>query len=372
MNILHVHTAMGSGGIEALVSSLANEMVKTNNVDILLIFKPQEEKVSFNHLDSRINVYSLGKTSPGLSIKYIIKLASFIRQHKYDIVNLHGVFYYNCLSVLINHNHTKFFYTVHSDAKMENNTWDSKLFFLKRFCFRHQWMRPITISPTSQKSFSEYYGCRSYMIPNGVPEPIINKHKKQSIIEKYRYTPNTRIFVHAGRISSPKNQIVMCKAVRRLINDGHDLVLIIAGDNRDDSIYSELCKYFDNNRIVYLGERTDVIELLWGADAMLLPSIWEGLPVVLLESLSVGCIPICTPVGGITDVVNDQQNGLLATDSSEEAIYNTVRRYMALTQSLIFEMKQNCKKSFRNYDIKVTAQTYLKTYWNHVPRAYAE
>lgn len=372
MKILHVHTAMGSGGIETMLSSLANEMVKDNNVDILLIFKPKEEQLAFNTLDSRINVYTLGKSSQGFSIKYIFKLASFVRQHNYDIVNLHGVFYYNCLSVLLNHNHTKFFYTVHSDAKMENSAWDNKLLPFKRFCFKHQWMRPITISPTSQRSFAKLYGCNSYMIPNGVREPAVNKDKEHTIIETYRYTPDTRILVHAGRISTPKNQVVMCKAVNSLINAGNDLVLLIAGDNRDETIYSELCKYFDNKRIIYLGERNDVIDMLSDADAMLLPSIWEGMPMILLESLSVGCIPLCTPVGGITDVIKDEYNGLLASDASEDSVCNLLSKYMNLTQPSISEMKQNCKKTFRDYDIKLTAQTYLKTYRKHVSVTHPE
>lgn len=44
-------------------------------------------------------------------------------------------------------------------------------------------------------------------------------------------------------------------------------------------------------------------------DAMCLPSIWEGLPVTLLEALSVGCIPICSNVGGIPDVIESGMNG---------------------------------------------------------------
>lgn len=64
-------------------------------------------------------------------------------------------------------------------------------------------------------------------------------------------------------------------------------------------------------------------------DAMCLPSIWEGLPVTLLEALSVGCVPICSNVGGIPDVVESGINGFLSSSSSEEDYYEAMLEYFA-------------------------------------------
>ena len=50
------------------------------------------------------------------------------------------------------------------------------------------------------------------------------------------------------------------------------------------------------------------------------------MPVTLLEALSVGCIPICSPVGGIVNVVKHGVNGLLSKDSTEEEYYLTVKK----------------------------------------------
>ena len=98
------------------------------------------------------------------------------------------------------------------------------------------------------------------------------------------------------------------------------------------------------------------------ADAMCLPSIWEGLPVTLLESLSVGCIPICSPVGGIVDVVTHGYNGLLSKDSSEEQYYKVLKEYMDMSDERHKEIRNNCVESFVPYDIKQTVQQYELAY----------
>lgn len=358
MRILHFHTSLAGGGIEAMITNLANEMVKTEDVSVGLIFAPKKTDVFFYQLDEKVKVFSLKKKCPGISLSIIWRVFRIIWAGGYDVVNIHGMFYYYVMPVLLCHKRTKFFYTVHSDALMENTKWDRKLLLIKRFCFRKKWMRAITISPTSEKSFVGLYGCKGSLILNGIPRPQING---ANLLEGYRFSSKTRIFIHAGRISYVKNQEMLCRVFKKLIEEGEDVVLLIAGACQDKVIFSKLQNYF-SERIDYLGERCDVVQLLANSDAMCLPSIWEGLPVVLLEALSVGCVPICTPVGGIVDVVSDGENGLLSKACEENDYYNAVKRFINITYCEYASFRQRCQASFGCYDITKTAQNYLNLY----------
>lgn len=358
MKILHIHPAMRGGGIEAMICGLANEMAKTQDVTVCSIFKPLADDVFWNKLSPSVHKIHLGKSKPGFSIKEIFKVFNLLQKGGYDVVNIHGMFFYYALSVLLLRRKIKFFYTIHSDAVMENSGWDKKFFPLKRFCFKRGWVHPITISEASQKSFEDLYHCKSHLIYNGVSRPKVSD---VDIVQQYRKTKSTKLFIHAGRIDTPKNQLVLCKVFKRLIEEGHDVCLLIAGSKQKEQIFVQLEPYF-GDRIRYLGERHDIPQLMAQCEAMCLPSIWEGLPVTLLEALSVGCVPICSPVGGIPNVVMDGQNGILSVSSSEEDYYHAMLRYLSLSDSGLDRLRANVKESFSKFDIENTSETYLKTY----------
>ena len=358
MKILHIHTSLASGGIEAMICSLANEMVKTENVSVCSIFNPKDSDVFWNKLSLCVHRISLGKLKEGFSIAEIFKIYALIKKEKFDVVNLHGFFYYYALTILFLHKRVRFFYTVHSDAEMENRSWDKYFFSLKKIFFKLNWLKPITISDFSKESFTKLYKTDSKLIYNGVSKPVITP---DDILKPYRITFRTKLFIHAGRISYEKNQLVLCKVFKRLIEEQHDVVLLIAGNVQDNDIYNDM-KAFFTDRIIYLGERNNIPQLMSNCDAMCLPSIWEGLPVTLLESLSVGCVPICSAVGGIPNVITNGENGLLSKTYSEQEYYDTIKHYLSLSKETLNVMKKKCIKSFETYDINNCCKKYLNYY----------
>lgn len=362
MKILQMHVGLSlMGGAESVIINLSNELVKTQSVRVCSIFKPQEKSIYNTRFNDRIKKEHLDIKKNGFSLQNLLKIFLYLKKIDTDIVHIHGFFYYYALPILFFHKRVKFIYTVHSDAYMENSKWDKRIFWFKKFCFKHHWIYPVTISPESKKSFTKLYGIESKLVKNGVSRPQVDK--KPNDIDFARITTNTKVFFHPGRISPPKNQVVLCKVFQRLINDGDDVVLLIAGTKQDEAIFKEIEPMFCN-RIKYIGERNDVPQLLSHADGFCLPSIWEGLPMTLLESLSVGCIPICTPIGGITDVIHDTENGFLSKSPSEEDYYNCMKIVLSLSTENIKEIKNKCIKSFIPYEVSNMSKAYLDLYTN--------
>ena len=153
----------------------------------------------------------------------------------------------------------------------------------------------------------------------------------------------------------------MCNAFKRLIEDGNDVHLIIAGAIQDEIIFSRLKPYWCS-RITYLGSRSDILEIFRTADFMLLPSKWEGMPMTLLEAMSQGCVPICSPVGGIPSVIVNLQNGILSTDYSEDSIYEALKLSSNLSSETRKLISNNCMKSVKEFSIEKTAIEYLEYY----------
>ena len=358
MKILQMCRNLGTGGIEAVVCSVSNEMSKEHDVTVCTIVTPSPQDKFYRELAPNVHRETIGRMGEGKPLREMVKIARFIKRGNYDIVNIHGFFYYFALAIILYHRKTIFCYTVHSDAFKENNPWDHRILFFKRFCFRHEWVHPITISSISKGSFTELYGCQSRLITNGVVRPLSDP---SITVQEYRTTELTKVFLHASRISPEKNQLLLCRVFDKLIKEGEDIVLLIAGPIHHHDIFEKLEAFF-SNRIRYIGDRADIPALLCSADGMCLTSSYEGLSMILLESISAGCIPVCTAVGGIVNVMEDGVEGFLSKEVSEESFYLAMRRFLNLSDTERLEMKRNCIRRSDLFTISRCAKEYMDYY----------
>lgn len=363
MRILHIHPSLGSGGIEAMICGLANRMAGRHDVTVCSIFDTNESQVFLQKMDEKVRIRSLHKHEPGIDFAVLWRIYKFVKGGDYDVVHIHGFFYYYALTILFLHRRCGFFYTIHSDARKENTRWDRRIFPLKKLFFKWGWMIPVTISKASKKSFDELYGMDGDLIYNGVDRPVV----RPVDLSDYRCTPRTRILFHPGRISPAKNQEMLCRVCKRLTDEGYDIVLLIAGQIQDQVIFDKISQYF-HERIIYLGERNDVTGIMSNADAFCLSSLWEGMPVSLLEAISVGCIPICTPVGGIPELIENDKTGFLAESSGEEDYYEILKKYLSASKATLEKYKTALAMHFDSFEISNTALHYEALYKSYLTR----
>lgn len=349
---------MGAGGIEAIVCGLSNELALTNDVTVCTLKPSGKGDLFYTRLDPKITKHAIsnGGESP-LAIVFLVY--KYLKKGHFDIVHIHGFFYFYLLAVVLLHTRTRFIYTVHSDALKENNPWDLRLLSLKRFCFKRKWIYPVTISSASKQSFTELYGVDSKLIMNGIASPAISDNHHP--MEQFKVTPDTKVFIHAGRISLEKNQGMLCSVFNRLIQEGEDISLVIAGPMHSSAAMNAISPFL-SDRILYIGESCHIPEMMHDSFGMCLTSFYEGLPVVLLEALSTGCIPICTPVGGIVNIIKDGENGVLSASTSENDYYLAMKRILQIPKQQILELRQSCKESFTPFEISHMAGNYFHYY----------
>ena len=82
------------------------------------------------------------------------------------------------------------------------------------------------------------------------------------------------------------------------------------------------------------------------------------MPITLIECFSVGAIPICTPVGGVVDMIQDGKNGILAKGTSQIDMEEALTRFLKMTDAEIAEMKRHSQESYKYYDMKTCADKY--------------
>jgi len=106
-----------------------------------------------------------------------------------------------------------------------------------------------------------------------------------------------------------------------------DADLVIAGDGSLRAALEEHARAVGvDDRVHFLGHRTDVRALLRHAQALVLPSLREGLPLAVLEAMAAGVPVVATDIGGTREVVQHEHTGLLVPVNDSAAFADALRR----------------------------------------------
>lgn len=100
---------------------------------------------------------------------------------------------------------------------------------------------------------------------------------------------NKKVIGHVGRFNEQKNHFFLLDIFKEVIKSHHDTVLVLIGDgNLRTKLEEKVAALQLNNHVRFLGVRTDIAELLQVFDVFLFPSLYEGLPVTLVEAQAAG------------------------------------------------------------------------------------
>jgi glycosyltransferase involved in cell wall biosynthesis len=132
-----------------------------------------------------------------------------------------------------------------------------------------------------------------------------------------------------GRLSSAKAQVLLVQACARLRDECLAFNLTLVGDGPDRArIERAIAEHALGERIHLTGSlnQTAVRAHFARADIFVLPSLAEGIPVVLMEAMSCGVPCISTPVNGIPELIAHERSGLLATPGDVDSLTAQLRR----------------------------------------------
>ncbi|GAC1337100.1 MAG: hypothetical protein NVSMB14_04540 [Isosphaeraceae bacterium] len=153
---------------------------------------------------------------------------------------------------------------------------------------------------------------RLTVIPNGIDPGPIDRAERCSR-GSIGVPEEAFLALFVGRLERQKGLPVLFEAAERVVCERADWYLAIVGDGREASELRRLCETRPAvaHRVRWLGKRDDVPSLLKTADLLVLPSLWEGMPNVVLEALAARRAVVATDVEGSEDLVEPEQTGWL-------------------------------------------------------------
>ena len=307
IRILHVVSSLDDGGVESFLynyykrmnkEKLQFDFIKHENVDG--IFEREFKKIGSK-------VYSVTPKREGF-FKNMVQLRNIIKDGNYDIIHCHQ----NVISVFplffaklynvkrrIAHSHVGY---VNESLKKQIINFPLKL-LIKLFC--------TDMCACSTLAAKWLFGTKSF---NKGKVRIINNAID---IDKFKYNETVRkairkeldiedkfVIGNVARFQYQKNHEYMVDIYNEIVKQKDDTILLFIGDGElQNDIKEKISKLKLDNKVKFLGVRNDVASLMQAMDVFVLPTRFEGLGIVYIESQAAGL-----PTYASSDVVPSETN----------------------------------------------------------------
>ena len=171
----------------------------------------------------------------------------------------------------------------------------------------------------------------------------------------FRYNPAPFEILTVGRLAPVKGLHVLLGAVERLVREGRNVYLRIAGDGPQRGILeNEVARRGLIGRVVFEGWQTpdQLLALYSQTDIFALSSFAEGIPVVLMEAMSMEIACVATWITGIPELIRDQVDGLLVPPANEQEMACALAKLMDDSDLRLRLGKSARQRVLEQYDLK--------------------
>lgn len=243
------------------------------------------------------------------------KVVHHIKNENVDIIHAHGTRALSNVYWAAKKLNIPLLYTVHGWSIHENNGPLKKVIRIlgERFLTR-QSTEVLNVSDSNQETGRKYIpNFKSIVIKNGVDLQKFDRNLAFPDLRTDFGIPKDSILIgFIARMTKQKDPITMVEGFYHASKSKNNLTLLMVGDG--ELVKQTKLRVDDlgiREKVFFVGFRTDVSALLNIIDVFCLPSLWEGLPIGLLEAMAMGKAVIATDVDGTKEIVNNNKNGIL-------------------------------------------------------------
>lgn len=362
--ILLISSSMDNGGAEKWVLDTVAAMNRTGiSIDLYYwcgiktdTFLPEYEQLGLN-----VYIDTLSGSAVMVALQLFRRLRRFILENgPYDAIHINGTkLIYQAVSMLVADRSGIPVRIVHS-----HNTAMSKVHLLGNF-FRNKLRRCIFMHSTCIAACSVLAGTTKYgdnvtsnpkfvVLRNGINTErfVFSENVRADVRQELGLIADDTVILHIGRMMPQKNQMFVLDVFAAAFVKNKKTKLLLVGEGPDRSKICEKIKLLGLDRQIILIPWSEHPEKYYNAaDIFLLPSLFEGLPIVLLEAQANGlpCFvsDTVTDESNVTDTVKFLSLGL-SSDKWAEALFASRGRY----ENTVEVMKD------KGYDIAQTAQEF--------------
>lgn len=360
MKIGMVAPAFSAYGATRMIENLALGLRELGLiVEILSFYGFKNTKTEALFINENIPIHYLNKKI-GFDLNIIKRINKVIKLNEYDVVHSHQ----SALRYLIFSKEfwrvKKRIHTIHSMVDKEDK---GVTRLVNLIAFKND-VTPVGVSSLVSKSIRSAYGISATkMIANGIKITLLGQ-SKADLRKKYGIKEAEIVFIFLGRLTEAKNIFYVIKLFKEINAVQANSLLLIVGDGEQrGKLIEEIRKYQLETKVMMFGERTDSMDILGASDFFLMPSLWEGLPMALLEAMGQGKVCFVSKVGGIGEVVQDEYNAIIINNSNIEEASGKIIKVIQAKRDDIKNIENNAIETIKEkYSYKIMANKYYEVY----------
>ena len=170
------------------------------------------------------------------------------------------------------------------------------------------------------------------VIPNGIDASLLYSRRvdADNIRRSLGIPSDAYVVGNVASISPVKGHLYLVEAVAKLRLQYSNVYAVIVGRDAGSrkEVMDKIREVGLRDNVILTGYRSDAIEIIQAFDVFVLPSLFEGMPVALLEAMALGKPVIVTAVGGNVEVVRHSIEGLVVPPSNSEALSTAIRFFI--------------------------------------------
>lgn len=167
---------------------------------------------------------------------------------------------------------------------------------------------------------------------------------------------------YVGRLEKQKGIVFLLEAMAILNNK--KLKLLIIGDGKEKEVLELKSRELGiNDCVEFLGRKENAWNYMKDFGIFILPSLWEGMPNVILEAMSQGKLIIATNVGGVPEIIIDRENGFLIEPGKAKDLAEKIDYVLNLPEEEKRMVRENARKTVeKNFSIDKMVKEYENLY----------
>lgn len=206
---------------------------------------------------------------------------------------------------------------------------------------------------------------RLVLIPNGTQcSPQIPKSTARALMaERYKLDTDQPWLGFAGRFSAEKNPLLFVSICAELARNGTRCLGLMAGEGPQAEAIQQQVR--DNNvesQVRELGFVADMQTFLAALDFLVVPSLTEGTPMVVLESMWQKTPVIAAQVGGLPDIISNGEDGLLVEGHDARHYANQLIQWLSQADLLAGMRDNAARKIQEHFSVEKQALSYVSLY----------